>query len=317
MNDGSYGQQLYQHFLSLTKDAQELQRYFQMFGERNYLIGSVASESKKATTSKKFYEIQWEHSRLGETPVDLDVILGAHELYLKITKKPAVRRKSSLFEKKVRESLAIVDDINYGVRPYESEGESDIDDDEEAYTIRRRKNEVFAPIGNAYPPNKTNLLEDGYHWSAMGTVDPPFGLSHSKRSHVREDCTGYFQTPISSFLAFVPVKLFEAFASYSTAYAQEKMAAQQDERISGRRWLGDISVQEMMVFFGILIKMVLRPTPGQPYAACWDDQAWHPYTRAMPLTRFQQIRSVLHFNDNSKMPGSQDAAFKVSCVCFG
>ena len=34
------------------------------------------------------------------------------------------------------------------------------------------------------------------------------------------------------------------------------------------------------------------------------------------LRRFQQIRSVLHFNDNSKIEGSQDAAFKVSHAGF-
>jgi hypothetical protein len=37
----------------------------------------------------------------------------------------------------------------------------------------------------------------------------------------------------------------------------------------------------------------------------------------MTLRRFQQIRSVLHFNDNSNITGSNDAAFKVrllNCV---
>jgi hypothetical protein len=318
IEDESYGQQLYEHFLSMTKDDQQLQTSLTKLGERTYLLGSVTKESKNqiASVSKKFYYIQWEHDRLGETPVDLDVILGAHELYLHVFKKPVSRKQSNIFERKVRESLAFIDDINKGVDPYDSESDYEVDDNEEAYTVRRRKLEVFAPVGNASSFNETNRSEDGYRWSATGTMFPPSNLSHRRPTHVLQQFTGYFQTPVSSLLSFIPLKLFNAFAFYSNAFAHDKMAAERTDQICGSRWKENITLQEMMVFFGILIKMVLRPTPGQSYTACWDDQAWHPYTSAMTLRRFQQIRSVLHFNDNSKMLGSQDAAFKVSCVCF-
>ena len=60
--------------------------------------------------------------------------------------------------------------------------------------------------------------------------------------------------------------------------------------------------------------MVLRPTPGQSYVFAWKELAWHPYTQNMTLRRFQQIRSVLHANDNTKMAGSNDSLFKVCPV---
>jgi Transposase IS4 len=122
--------------------------------------------------------------------------------------------------------------------------------------------------------------------------------------------TGKFQSPLSSFLAFVPLKIFNLFAVYSNMYAHDVMAKQKDNKISGSRWDHDIDLQEMMTFWGILFKMVLRPTPGQPYTSCWDDKMWHPYTEAMSLRRFQQIRSVLHFNNPNKAVGSNDAVFK-------
>jgi hypothetical protein len=70
----------------------------------------------------------------------------------------------------------------------------------------------------------------------------------------------------------------------------------------------------MMVFFGILIKMVLRPTPGQSYVVAWKEPEWHPYTRIITLCRFQQIQSVLRVNDNTKMATSNDSLFKVRPV---
>jgi hypothetical protein len=257
--DESYGQQLYEHFLSIAKHEKQLQTSLTKIGEKAYLLGSVSKESKNqiARVSKIFYYIQWEHDRLGETPVDLDVILGAHELYLNLFKKPVPRKKSNFFERKVRESLAMVDDINKGVNPYDSQSDSEIDDDEEAYTLRRRKLEISAPVENAASFNETNQnnqAEDGYRWSATGTMFPPSSLSHRRPTHVLQQFTGYFQTPVSSLLSFIPLKLFNAFAFYSNAFAYDTMAAKRNDQISGSRWKGDITLQEMMVFFGILIK---------------------------------------------------------------
>jgi hypothetical protein len=146
------------------------------------------------------------------------------------------------------------------------------------------------------------------------TLLPPADLSRRKPTHVLPNRTGCFRTPADSLLAFIPLRLFSAFAAYSNLYAHHAMKVAGNNLISGAKWEFDISLQEIMVFFGILIKMVLRPTPGQCYTTCWHDKNWHPYTRTMKLRRFIHIRAVFHFNDNSKMEGSSDAAFKVRRV---
>ena len=75
------------------------------------------------------------------------------------------------------------------------------------------------------------------------------------------------------------------------------MARTGKQEISGARWSSDITLTEMMKVFGLLLHMVMRPTPGTSYPRhCWTGPAWHPYTVHMALHRFQQIRSVLHFN---------------------
>jgi hypothetical protein len=128
---------------------------------------------------------------------------------------------------------------------------------------------------------------------------------------VKPGSVGCFRSPLSSFLAFVPLKVLKSMVYFSNMYADSVLVATESNHISGARWPGDISLAEMMAFFGILIKMVLRPTPGQSYVSAWKEPTWHPYTRNMPLRRFQQIRAVLHVNDNTKMAGSNDSLFKV------
>jgi hypothetical protein len=57
IKDESYGQQLYEHFLSITKDDKPLQTSLTKIGERAYLLGSVTKESKNqmARVSKKIF----------------------------------------------------------------------------------------------------------------------------------------------------------------------------------------------------------------------------------------------------------------------
>jgi hypothetical protein len=71
----------------------------------------------------------------------------------------------------------------------------------------------------------------------------------------------------------------------------------------GLKWKYYITLGEFMVFFGILLQMRLFPLPGHSYVLYWacDAIVYHVVNK-IPLWRFQQIRSVLHFNDNQKMP---------------
>jgi hypothetical protein len=98
---------------------------------------------------------------------------------------------------------------------------------------------------------------------------------------------------------------------FSNGHADSVLGATESNQISGAGQTGNISITEMMAFFGTLMKMVLRPTPGQSCDKAWKQPTWHPCTRHMALRRFQQTRAVLHANDNSKMGGSNDSLFKV------
>lgn len=209
------------------------------------------------------------------------------------------------FGNNLRKTLSAVDELNNFGDPFDSddlnESESDSEDSTTAITV---------PVGR-HPPITGSATQGGYRWSVLGKMGPPPNLSQRMPSHVDPSKKAYFKTPISSFLSFIPIKIFKAIAVYSNQYAHSVMDTEGSNKISGARWKHDINLQEIMIFFGILIKMVLRPLPGKSYTHCWSNKNWHPYTNAMDLRRFQQIRSVLHFNNNSKAVGSKDAVFKV------
>ena len=66
--------------------------------------------------------------------------------------------------------------------------------------------------------------------------------------------------------------------------------------ISGKVWSRDISLQEIFIFHGILIWMVIRPMPGRQYSEFWQFEENTYFTKFMTLSRFLQIRAVLHLS---------------------
>ena len=51
-------------------------------------------------------------------------------------------------------------------------------------------------------------------------------------------------------------------------------------KICGYKW-DPLGLNDFMHFWGIMIYMATRPTLGQSYWFCWDDQSWHAYTMHM------------------------------------
>jgi hypothetical protein len=120
-----------------------------------------------------------------------------------------------------------------------------------------------------------------FQWRAGQHISPPGGKSNRRPSVVKEESVGCFLLPLSSFLTFVPLKLFKFMVYFSNMYAASAIATTGIKQISGAWWPGNISIAKTMAFFGILIKMVLRTTPGQSYASAWKQPEWHPYTLCM------------------------------------
>jgi hypothetical protein len=77
---------------------------------------------------------------------------------------------------------------------------------------------------------------------------PPPDLSQ-RESHIDYKYIGCFKTPVSSFLSFIPLRIFNAFAVHSNMYAHNLMGTAGNNQISGARWTHDITLQEMVIFW--------------------------------------------------------------------
>ena len=76
---------------------------------------------------------------------------------------------------------------------------------------------------------------------------------------------------------------------YLNAYMHSVMDQSDKQEICGARWTKDITLGEMMKFYGMLFHMVLPPKPGNVYPSCCDGIGWHPYIIHMPLICSPQI----------------------------
>ncbi|MGH7954884.1 MAG: hypothetical protein ACREOZ_02870, partial [Gloeomargaritales cyanobacterium] len=170
---------------------------------------------------------------------------------------------------------------------------------------------------NMEPTNVEQLMSaanidnlSGVTWrdTAGSGLSEPAGLLHKDKSTLKQSSARCFDTPLSSFLAFIPIFFWELLAYESNRFAEQKMATSVNSIIAGCAWRGRISVQEIMTFFGILIHLTLRPFPLRgSYIFAWSDPLWHPCTKFMALKRFQQIRSSLHLCNNKETTTVNDS----------
>ena len=152
-----------------------------------------------------------------------------------------------------------------------------------------------------FPSTKTShpeiLQSNGLVWKANGSLEPPLLPSHPPSS-IKKDKINLFRTPLDSFLAFVPIEFWQLYAANSNAYHEKKEEIKKgkNEKSNDATWKG-ITVSELLKFFGILMKMVLRPMPGRSYLDRWEEVEWHPYTKEMTKWRFKVIRSNLQMSE--------------------
>ena len=93
-------------------------------------------------------------------------------------------------------------------------------------------------------------------------------------------------------------------------YAHQTLAGLNNKYVCWTRWVA-VTMVELMQFFGILLKMVVRPTPGQcQHFDASEDSDWHPY-RIYAVALLPTDSSHVSFNDNVCMTRSGDKLYKV------
>jgi hypothetical protein len=105
-------------------------------------------------------------------------------------------------------------------------------------------------------------------------------------------------------MSTLPILFWNVCIEESNKFSHQEMnkVKQKDKPgnvICGVKWRHSITLSEFMVFIGILLHMCLLPLTVHSYVLYWSYGAIaYPFVNKMQLTRFQKIRTVVHFNDN-------------------
>ena len=259
----SYGKQLWNHFGGDKKIAETVTK---VQGVR-YLEGTIiqCSKGKGNTVS---YDVQWKHDILGTTSCDLQVLMPASKLAKKVR---AIEEKGvqppispdrtfnpeSMFNTSSLEALHHIFDSERG----EPMG-SDIDsDDDKALFFGKPSPDEGNPFLTDHAATEDSD-QTFFCWSSGKSMGAPNDLSNCVPTTLKENVSAKFKTPMSSLLSMIPIKIFKSIVYYSNKYAHEVVQKSETGHVCGHIWSEDISLSELMCFFGILIGMVLRPPPG-------------------------------------------------------
>jgi hypothetical protein len=137
--------------------------------------------------------------------------------------------------------------------------------------------------------------------------DTPGGLRKGREKN--------FWSPVVSFMSTLPLVFCKVSFGESNRFAHQEMAkanarGKTENNICGAKWK-DIKLGEFMVFFGVLLQMCLFPLPGHFFLYWVHGAIMFSFVNKMQLRRFQQIISVLHFNDNETIPLNDEALHKL------
>ena len=93
---------------------------------------------------------------------------------------------------------------------------------------------------------------EGLEWEPNKTLKPRAGKTLPTSSTIKpEYIESRFETPVSSFLAFLPTRMWEKICYETNTNAHEKMQRSGRRYISGNFWRKDVDVQEIMQFMGV------------------------------------------------------------------
>ena len=166
---------------------------------------------------------------------------------------------------------------------------------------------------------KTN----GLKWEMNGKLQAPSGLGVRTKTKIKGNIS-CFSTELESLLAFLPLTYWvhhlhecnkyvaEYFNERERYYCSDEIEMMRSSRkFQGMKWK-PIKIDELMVFYAIIIQMACRPFPGKKFEECWNyTKDWFTNCEHMKKTRFKQIRAALHWSDNPHSHSKKDTLYKV------
>lgn len=314
-----------------------------------YIIGYVFERVSKKQKGSKFpnYKIGFQYS--GEGMKDMifktEEIFDAIQLYNNVIDKKKIPQEIGS-----NSTLIKLDDPElkiYKFNPDDVHGdviESDDDEDEDEMNQicnRLREGNLYfqkefhgAGVQKYFNtdlfmefPNKKNQnsldINQGLIWKKNEQINGPSGIRPARRTCLKKDCRHKFRSVIESVLAFLPVQFWlyhlKQTNNYLKGSLEEKSGLNSDS--SSPLKFREITFDELMIFYAIIIQLAMKPNPGSRYTESWrtDHKVWYTACNHMSKHRFQEIRAALHWCDNEKVKNlylnqkkrKQDTLYKV------
>ena len=309
-----------------------------------YLVG-VINKRAKTTNRKNCYTVAWEYScdELHEIDFEATVIdrsIAQHQRFSKLMNKALNSKQHNKFPTSIPTNL-----VDKYLKDYDATNndgdiiESDdcfsdddglgFDDLHVDYNVNNEDN--YGYIYNQI--RHSNIMEsdltmeadtkredkpirsekiNGLKWEMNGKLQPPVGLGFRPDTKIKNNCS-VFSSELESLLAFFPLQFWVYHLNECNRYVDEYLSKkeQKTKKFVGANWK-PIVIDELMIFYAILLQMVCRPFPGKRYEECWDKtEDWFPNCKRMNKTRFKQIRAALHWCDNPHSKSSEDTLYKV------
>jgi len=293
--------------------SKRLDDYGEIIDGDKYLLGTVSRQKVNNN-----YVIEWEATLFGKTAVAPHVCFEGVTLHKSLHEEnnsthgeqhrtPQQRQRLS---RQTRQRLMEVTNEDEIGDCYSSDSDSSDSSEGSYINVAPPPNNPrmqFSDIDYVNPlpqDEEVDVLDDGMVWkTSQQHIPPPINKSTGQKTRVKEEYKKNFNTPLSSFLSFIPLDFWKQWTFETNRYAKKKL-------VDSKRGFRDVTLQEMMVFMALLMEMAMAPIPGRRYTWYWEHPRQFPFTRHMSKNRFVQFRSYLHMVDNDAYKDGQDAVFK-------
>eukprot|EP00978_Attheya_sp_CCMP212_P011485 scaffold28330_cov35-Attheya_sp.AAC.3 len=288
---------------------------------KEYLYGAIAHHKDVGK-----YKIEFEHSHLKACIMDTEGTIYGMKLAAQLQNDRMVQDNlvEADAERNAYEKFIHAHDKSDNAEQALDSDEEDGDEDEDKVT----DNELPDPIPRKTPfrfDPSTHMTEDR---SMSGSEEKSTFITWRRdiklptnpkksalgKTHLKPEAHKIFDSPLNAFLAFLPIPIWETMVKESNRFCEQKRKLNSNHWISGHPWSHDLTLQELMTFMSILIEMTLHPTPGRAYTYRWMNDTLYPFTRAMSITRFHQIRSIIHLCDNESDSNKTKDADRLSKI---
>ena len=293
-----------------------------------HILGTVMRLNRPTKGCKiNTYNVVWEYTAYGESDLPMMVLLDAHkeaDKFLNPTISKVQRRRSTKRTTMHDRLTAVSDEEDRHEAPPSESGSTTDSGSITSYNsfdwgVTNSPNKNVDEEQATTEAAEVGEIPSGIHWEFQGTIrNLPEGKMKPSPTTVRCGYEKYFQSPIDAVMAVFPMIFWETIRDEVNKYAQYKITQKQKEKlvkrprlIASHQWTA-VTLQEIMTFFGILIYFMLYPQSGRRMRDTWDSPYHNAWTKFMTKSRFLQICSALHFNDNNDIQGrNQDCLHKV------